>query len=120
MSDKLPVRKPVRLESYDYSSAGMYFITVCTKGKRPLLCRIVGGGALDAPQVRLTKSGKVLEKYILSSDRIPQLHVVKYVIMPNHFHLLLAVREDPDHSEEEKKQSLFLHSLCQLSNIYNN
>ena len=24
------------------------------------------------------------------------------------------------HSEEEKKQSLFLHSLCQLSNIYNN
>ena len=35
--------------------------------------------------------GKVAEKYIFTSERIPNIKVDKYVIMPNHIHLLLAV-----------------------------
>ena len=29
-------RKPNRLEGYDYSQSGVYFLTVCTKGRAPL------------------------------------------------------------------------------------
>lgn len=32
----LPRRKPNRLPNYDYSQAGYYFITLCTKDKQPL------------------------------------------------------------------------------------
>ena len=56
-----------------------------------MLSKIVGGGALDAPNSQLTELGKIVEKYILSGQRIERIAVEKYVIMPNHIHLLLAV-----------------------------
>ena len=31
-----PVRKPNRLREYDYSQPGCYFVTICTKERRPL------------------------------------------------------------------------------------
>ena len=89
----LPKRKPTRLPEYDYSTPGAYFITICTQGKQCILANIVGGGALDAPQVQLTKTGRIVEKYILSGSKIPNVLVDKYVIMPNHIHLLLKVTE---------------------------
>ena len=30
-------RKSTRLKDYDYSNAGVYFVTVCVKDKKPLL-----------------------------------------------------------------------------------
>ena len=51
----------------------------------------VGGGALDAPQIILSATGKIVEKYILSSERIQGILVAKYVIMPNHIHLLICI-----------------------------
>ena len=44
-------RKPIRLKDYDYSSSGVYFITICTKDRKPILSRIVGDGVLDIPKV---------------------------------------------------------------------
>ena len=86
-----PKRKPNRLPQFDYSSPGAYFITICTQEKQCLLSRIVGGGALDAPQVVLTSAGRIAEKYILSGRKIPGITVEHYAIMPNHIHLLLSV-----------------------------
>lgn len=83
---ELPIRKPLRLKSYDYGQNGGYFITVCTKDKAEILCQIVGGDALIAPQVRLTDCRKVVDRYIQS---IPGLE--KYCIMPNHVHLLILL-----------------------------
>ena len=88
----LPKRKPTRLRSYDYSTPGAYFVTVCTHEKRCSLSVItVGAGALDGPSIQLTEQGKIVEKYILSTEQIPGMHVDKYVIMPNHIHLILVV-----------------------------
>ena len=36
MSDKLPNRKKIRFENYDYSDFGVYYITVCTKDKQKI------------------------------------------------------------------------------------
>ena len=88
----LPKRKPTRLRSYDYSTPGAYFVTVCTHEKRCSLSTIsVGAGALDGLSIQLTEQGKIVEKYILSTEQIPGMHVDKYVIMPNHIHLILVV-----------------------------
>ena len=88
---ELPKRKQNRLKDYDYDSAGAYFITVCTQDRKCLLSHIVGGGAFDAPENQLTSMGKIVEKYIQSGNHIDRVTVEKYVIMPNHVHLLLIV-----------------------------
>lgn len=79
-------RKPNRLKNYDYSSQGAYFITICTLDRKCILSRIVGGDALIAPQTNLTHCGEIARKYIESMPGID-----KYVIMPNHIHLLIAI-----------------------------
>lgn len=33
MNEKLPTRKKIRLQNYNYSEPGAYFITICTKNK---------------------------------------------------------------------------------------
>ena len=87
----LPKRKQNRLSSYDYDQEGAYFITICTQDRKCLLSRIVGGGAFDAPDNLLTDVGKIVEKNILSGDRVERITIANYVIMPNHIHLLLIV-----------------------------
>ena len=90
----LPKRKPTRLKNYNYNTSGAYFITICTHNKSKILCNIVGDGALDVPQIDLSPIGEIVEKYIKSTNNIKNITVDKYVIMPNHIHLLLLVKND--------------------------
>ena len=88
----LPKRKSLRLPDYDYSAPGAYFVTICTHDRRCILSDIVvGADALGGPQVALTETGKIVEKYLRSSNSITGLTVDKYVIMPNHIHILFRV-----------------------------
>ena len=88
---EFPRRKPNRLPNFDYSTPGAYFITICVEGKKCVLGTIVGGGDLDAPQVSLSKMGRIVQRNIELSEQIPNVHVDKYVVMPNHIHLILLV-----------------------------
>lgn len=94
--EPLPKRKHVRLKGYDYSQNGCYFITVCTKDRKPLLSRIVGRGLAPAApcQVELTPLGSILHGQILALEsRFPSVEINHFVIMPNHFHALLSIGE---------------------------
>ena len=91
---ELPQRKPPRLPNYDYSTPGAYFITICTNNRKNLLGKVVGGGAFDAPQVDLSNIGTVADRYIRSSAAIPGVQIDKYIIMPNHIHLILFIDEN--------------------------
>ena len=93
---ELPKRKSPRLPGYDYNSGGTYFITICTQNRECLLSQIVGDDAHGVPKSCLTDMGKIVEKYILSGNRLDRITVDKYVIMPNHVHLLLIVDDMPD------------------------
>ena len=88
---ELPSRKPNRIPKFDYSTPGAYFVTICVEDKKCILSTIVGGGAFDAPYARLTKLGQIVQKNILSGNRIPGISVDKFVIMPNHIHMILFV-----------------------------
>ena len=95
--ETLPRRKPLRLPEYNYSQGGTYFLTVCIRRRICCLSSIcVGGGALDAPQVRLTAYGAVVREWIHGCHSIySDLTVEKYVVMPNHIHLLVTLRDGP-------------------------
>ena len=91
--NEIPTRKKNRLENFDYSSCGAYFVTICTEGRRPILSRIVGGGVLDAPiSVELCIYGQVADRYIRQmNDFYHDIQVKRYVIMPNHVHMILRI-----------------------------
>ena len=86
-----PTRKQNRLQDFDYSTPGAYFITVCVKNRKNLLGRIVGGDALDAPKTFLSTVGEVVQKSILYGNGFGGVTVDEYVIMPNHIHFILFV-----------------------------
>ena len=91
---ELPKRKHPRLDNYDYSSAGAYFVTICTQNRRCVLSRIVGRGLAPAEitGVEYTSFGEIAEKQLfLLKDRYPYLAVDKYVIMPNHIHVIMIL-----------------------------
>ncbi len=90
----LPKRKPTRWTEYDYSQNGAYFLTLCTHGRRCILCDIVGGGILDAPQctVELSQTGNAVKDTIQYINEHNEYMVIdKYVIMPNHIHLIVQI-----------------------------
>ena len=88
-----PKRKRIRLPNYDYSSPGAYFITFCTKEKRCTLSDIaVGDGVLDIPNVRLSPYGEIVAETLREIEKTYSwLSLDRYVIMPNHVHLLLCI-----------------------------
>ena len=87
-----PQRKQLRLPQYDYSTPGAYFLTVCTKDKRCTLGS-VGRADHNAPQVDKTPLGELAERYIRTMESACDgVTVEKYVVMPNHIHLLLVIR----------------------------
>ena len=93
-------RKELRIKQYDYSSAGAYFVTICIKNRRRILSEIikpVGVGAHDDPfyrETQLTEIGRIVEKNLLSSENISGVKIDRYVIMPNHLHVIIVL--DPD------------------------
>ena len=87
----LPRRKPTRLKWYDYSTPGAYFITICVKDREQLLSRIiVGDDTLSIPKNTLSEIGLICENYIKNINiKYENVTIDKYVIMPNHIHLII-------------------------------
>ena len=93
MDNYLPKRKHPRLNHYDYSTAGAYFVTICTHNRRCLLSRIVGRGLAPA-EIQYTAYGQIAREQLLSlEERYPSLKIDQYVIMPNHIHIILMLDE---------------------------
>lgn len=93
--ERLPKRKSNRLESYDYSSTGAYFVTVCTLKRQNYFWSKVGATSGRPPDIELSLCGKIVGEAIQNiTIAYPELSVDSYVIIPNHIHLLLRVRAD--------------------------
>ena len=92
-----PQRKHLRLEYYDYSQPGSYFITICTRErKQEVLCSIepaVGAIINRPPRISLTPLGRIVDETIRAiPDHYPGILVDQFIIMPDHVHLILSFR----------------------------
>ena len=82
-------RKSIRLQGYDYSQAGLYFITVCTHNRVPLFGEIVDG------VMALNAAGQIVEKcWCAIPEHFPQVTVDEFVVMPNHVHGIITIGEN--------------------------
>ena len=103
MSEKLPKRKKIRLQNYDYSEPGAYFITICTKSKEKLLWNgeldlqnfyweLVGEHSVRSQNLPLSKIGIVVEENLKKwNDTFENVYLSSYVIMPNHLHIMVVI-----------------------------
>ena len=83
-------RKPNRIRNYDYSRCNYYFLTVCTHNRR---CIFGGPGQLN-------RLGKIVEKHILQlPNYYESVFLDKYVVMPNHIHLILVLAESDNNPD---------------------
>ena len=74
-------RRSVRLQGYDYSQAGAYFVTICTVQQAELLGQVTDGG------VQLNAYGQIVEDcWKQIPAHFPHASVDAYVVMPNHVH----------------------------------
>lgn len=80
---KYPSRKSTRIPDFDYSSANYYFITICTQYK---LC-------LFGTIKEQNQYGKIASDMLMNIEKhFSGIRVDKYVIMPNHVHLILVIK----------------------------
>jgi putative transposase len=74
-------RRSIRLKGYDYSQAGLYFITICCKDRAHLFGKVVNG------EMVLNDAGEIAQKCWLEiPNHFPNVVLHEYVIMPNHVH----------------------------------
>ena len=91
----LPIRKRNLLQNYDYSLCGAYFITICTQKKQNYFWKNVGATIGRPQDIELSPYGEIVSDAIKNIPlKYPALMVERYVIMPNHIHLLLRVCSD--------------------------
>lgn len=104
-------RKSNRLKGYDYSKNNLYFVTNCVKNNWCCLGRVIPMGTgrylsvhnleIDNPEIHIPKIDFTIElnqyglivdekiNWLMSQYKYVDIH--NYVIMPNHFHLILEI-----------------------------
>ena len=80
-------RRSMRLQGYDYSSPGAYFVTICTQNRECLFGEIV------ARKMVLNDAGKIVaDEWIKTGDIRDEIELDAWVVMPNHFHGIVMIR----------------------------
>lgn len=80
-------RRSMRLQGYDYSSAGLYFITICLKDMK---CRF---GKIEKNEMVLNELGLIAHnEWTKLPQRFP-LDLDVFQIMPNHMHGIISLNE---------------------------
>ncbi|GEM_PF-418165 len=78
-------RHQFRANWHDYNG-GIYFVTVCTHGRRHTLGSITNG------EMHLSELGKITDRCINELERHhPDVSLLNYVVMPNHIHLAIDI-----------------------------
>lgn len=79
-------RRSIRLKGYDYSQAGVYFVTICTKNRDHYL------GNIARDKMGLSRIGRIIGQFwIAIPDHFNNAHLDEYIIMPNHLHGIITI-----------------------------
>ncbi|MEO9887813.1 MAG: transposase [Balneola sp.] len=82
----LPNRQSMRLQGYDYSRPGFYFITICVQNMKHIFGDVIDG------KMHLNELGKIARDYWNTIDnRYPNTRVDAFIIMPNHVHGIIEI-----------------------------
>jgi len=81
-------RQSIRLQGYDYSQAGAYFLTICMKNRQCLF-----GDVVDV-EMRLNDAGGIAQQcWNEIPIHFPHVELDEFVIMPNHVHGIVVIAD---------------------------
>ncbi len=79
-------RKSNRLQHYDYSRPGYYFVTICTHNRQCLFGDIVEGRMI------VNEVGTIIVRWWKETkNKFPNIELDEFAIMPNHIHGIIAI-----------------------------
>jgi len=85
---KIHHRRSIRLQGYDYSQAGAYFVTIVTWQRQFLLGEIVN------KEMELSQYGEIIQKWWCEIPiHFPNVETGAFVVMPNHVHGIIFIVE---------------------------
>ena len=83
---KIHHRRSIRLEGYDYTQPGYYFVTICCQDKECLFGDIIDG------QLMLNIAGEMIKNlWVETMAGLSNTRLQNHVIMPNHFHGIIEI-----------------------------
>jgi REP element-mobilizing transposase RayT len=93
-----------RLRNWDYAALGMYFVTSCTKNREHYFGQIIKSVIHKGHfEMQLSEIGKIVESEWVRTPEIRQdmnLEIGDFQVMPNHFHAILIIGDNPFNSPE--------------------
>jgi REP-associated tyrosine transposase len=79
-------RRSIRLQGFDYSQVGTYFVTICTQERACLFGDVLNG------DMRLNAAGRIVEQFWLAIPiHFPDVVLDAFVVMPNHVHGIVII-----------------------------
>lgn len=82
----LPNRKPQRLQCFDYSTPGWYFVTICTHEMNAYF------GSIKDGKILLNDMGSLVDKnWRRISELHPDIELDEFIVMPNHIHGIVII-----------------------------
>ena len=78
-------RHSIRIKGCDYSSNGLYFLTICVQDRRQLL------GNIKEDIMEINDTGEIVRQEWLSIEQRFPVVLHEYTIMPNHFHAIIEL-----------------------------
>ncbi|MFM7450600.1 MAG: transposase [Leptolyngbyaceae cyanobacterium] len=89
-------RRSIRLQGYDYSQLGFYFVTICTWQREHLLGDVINFN------VKLSRFGEAIQyNWRILPNKFKALEIDEFVIIPNHIHGILHITQDNQDSLSE-------------------
>ena len=86
-------RKSPRRKEYDYTSPGVYFITICTKDREHYFGEIEKG-EIEKGEIILNQLGKYCaQEIMLLETKRKNVEIHEYIVMPNHVHMIMVMNE---------------------------
>jgi hypothetical protein len=82
-------RRSIRLNGYDYSQNGAYFVTICSNNHEIMF------GNVNDGEMELNVAGNLIHIWWNSlMEKYPNIELDEYIIMPNHIHGIVMVGAD--------------------------
>ena len=94
-----------RLQTYDYSGQGMYFITICTKFMQHFFGKIINDPLTKIAKLQQTEIGEIAEsEWYKSLEMRPDMNldIGEFIVMPNHIHGIMIIGKNEFNSGEMK------------------
>jgi REP element-mobilizing transposase RayT len=86
---KVHHRRSIRLQGYDYSQAGAYFVTIVAWQREMLFGEIMYG------EILLNDFGKIVaEKWQWLEKQYEYVELSEWIVMPNHLHGILVIHDN--------------------------